>query len=207
MLARTLPIHMASLAAFAALSPSRKVVLMGEGAGQLAAYVAARAACENRPVRFICGDNRFDPYRVARFARQAEVRPEQALSAIQIARAFTAYQLAELIARLTPDAWGSLVIISGPCATLFDEDLSLVEAARLFYRALWRLVELARGGMTLLMAQSGGLADQRRAYFLLDLCRAADVTLRLNGQHTFTLEHRRRAALPRLAALDRLIGE
>lgn len=205
MLARTLPIDMAAMATLAALAPSRKVMLVGESAPRLAAYAAARAACEGKPVRFICGDNRFDPYGVTRFAKQAGVRPEQALRSILVARAFTAHQLAALVDRLTPDTNG-LVIVSGPCSTFFDEDVALVEAARLFYRTLWRTVELAGGGLSLLLAQGGAPATGRRAYFLLDLCRAADVTLRLNGRHSFTLEHRRRAALPRLAALDRLIG-
>jgi hypothetical protein len=207
MLSRTLPIGLARSVAFASLSPTRKVALCGESAFGLAAYVTARAACERRQVRFICGDNRFDPYSVSRLAKSKGVRPEAALSSILIARAFTAYQFTELVARLPAGATADLVVISGPCSAFFDEDLSIVDAARLFYRALWRMVELANSGMTLLLVQSQMPAGTRRAYFLTDLCRASDVVLRLGGEHTFALENRRRLALPYLAALDQLAGE
>src|SRR3712207_7575481 len=48
---------------------------------------------------------------------------------------------------------GGLVVVSGPCATFLDEDVPIVDAARLFYRMLWRMAELAKEGMTLLLAQ------------------------------------------------------
>jgi len=198
---------MARSVAFASLSPARRVMLCGEGAFGLATYVTARAVCENRKVKIICGDNRFDPYRVARFAKSRGVRPEAALSSILIARAFTAYQFAELVARLDLCQSGNLVVISGPCSTFFDEDISFVDAARLFYRALWRVVELARAGMTLMLVQSQMPTSTRRAYFLKDLARACEVVLRLEGGHTFALENRGRAALPYIAALDRIKGE
>ncbi len=205
MFAKTLPISMAPSVAFGSLTPARKVMLCGEDAYGLAHYVTARVACERRQVRFICGDNRFDPYTISRFARSRKVRPEAALRSILIARAFTAYQLSELVNRLDPSI-SDLVIISGPCSTYFDEDVSIIDAARLFYRALWRIVELASGGMTLLLVQSEMPASTRRTHFLTDLCRASDVVLRLGGQHTFALENRQRFALPYLAE-DRTTGE
>jgi hypothetical protein len=204
---RTLPIEMAQSVAFASLAPARKLMLCDAGAHRLTTYVIARAACERQQVKVICGDNRFDPYAVARFAKSQGVRPAAALNSIRVARAFTAYQMVELINRLALDTLGELVVISGPCATFFDDDVALVDAARLFYRALWRIAELAGGGMTLLLAQSEIPANSRRTYFLTDLCRACDVVLRLGGKHTFALENRRRVALPYLAALDGIRGE
>ena len=41
---------------------------------------------------------RFDPYRVSSFARKAVIPPERLLKRIRIARAFTCYQMATLIA-------------------------------------------------------------------------------------------------------------
>ncbi|HEY7911837.1 MAG TPA: hypothetical protein VIG62_07985 [Blastocatellia bacterium] len=206
MFSRTLPITMARSVAFASLAPARRVMLCGEGAHGLATYITARAACDRQRVRFVCGDNRFDPYAITRFAKARGARPEAALSSILIARAFTAYQLSELVNRLDPST-SDVVVISGPCYTFFDEDVPFIDAARLFYRTLWRIVELASKGMTLLLVQSQILLDTRRAYFLTDLCRACDVVLRLDGEHTFALENRHRVALPYLSALDRIIGE
>jgi len=196
---------MAPTVAFAALAPARTVIVCGSQASGLATYTVARAVCERQTVKIICGDNRFDPYAVARFARLKGVRPEAALSSILIARAFTAYQLVELVERL--DSPNRLVLITGPCSTLFDEDVLFVDAARLFYRLLWRLVELARHGMTLMLVQREAPQTPRRAYFLKDLCAAADVVLNCDGVHTFRLEQRSRIALPRLAALDRQLGD
>ncbi len=206
MFVKTLPIRLARSVAFGSLNPARKVMLCGEGACGLAHYVTARAACERRQVRFICGDNRFDPYAVSRFARSRKLRPEAALRSILVARAFTAYQLSELVNRLDPSL-SDLVIISGPCSTYFDEDVSIIDAARLFYRALWRIVELASGGMTLLLVQSEMPASTRRAHFLTDLCRASDVVLHLTGQHTFSIENRHRPAPGYITPEDRTRGD
>ena len=208
MSSRVLSISMAPSVVFSSLTLSRKVLVCGDHAAELATHIISRAVCRNKQIRFICGDNRFDPYFVTRFAKGMKKKPEDALRSILIARAFTAYQLCELVNRLDP-ATGShnLTIISGPCSIFLDEDISFVDAARLFYRMLWRVVELAQSGMTVLLAQSSIPAVTRRAYFLTDLCRAADVILRYDAVHTFTLEYRGRMALARLKALDRMMEE
>jgi hypothetical protein len=198
---------MAPLAAYTSLAPTRKIVVSGESAGGLATYITARTVCEGKTVRVICGDNRFDPYAIARFARSKGLRAEDALRAILIARAFTSYQLVELVHRLDPAVHAGAVVITGPCSTFFDDDVPFVEAARLFYRMLWRVVELARSGMTMVLVQRELPRSPRRAYFLKDLAYAADVVLTCDGKHTFRLEHRRLDGLPRLAALDGLIGD
>src|SRR5687767_5906726 len=99
-LRKTLPANLAADTAVTALAPRRKVLLVGDGAAGLALESTARRACGRLPVRIVCGDNRFDPYRITRFARSKGVRPADALSSILIARAFTAYQLVELVRRL-----------------------------------------------------------------------------------------------------------
>lgn len=192
---------MARSVAFASLAPARRVIAVGERARELTMYVTARAACEKRAVRIICGDNIFDPYAVSCFAKRVKVRPEDALRSIQVARAFTAYQLAELVNRLDSAAPHDLVVISGPCSIFFDDDVPFVDAARFFYRMLWRIAELARSGMSLLLVQEKTPASARRDYFLTDLCRACDVALLFGAVHTFKLEHHNRAAASRLAAL------
>jgi hypothetical protein len=207
MQSRTLPIAMAPLAAYTSLAPTRKVVVTGSRAGGLTTYIAARAVCEGKPVRVICGDNRFDPYAVARFARSKGMKPEDALRSILIARAFTAYQLQELVSRLDQTACNGPVVITGPCSTFFDDDLPFVDAAQLFYRMLWRIVELASNGLTLVLVQRELSKSLRRVYFLRDLCGAADVVLNCEGMHTFRLEHRSRIVLPRLAWLEAMIGD
>jgi hypothetical protein len=205
MLATTLPIEMASSIACSALIPARKLLATGRGAATLSSHVIAQTAV-HRPIRLICGDNRFDPYLIARLAKAKGFRPQDALSSVLIARAFTAYQFVELVNRLEPRP-RDIVLISGPCTTFFDEDISHTEAARLFYRAFWRLVDLAKSGVTLLMLQSETSASQRREYFLKDLRNASDIILNFNDRHTFMLEHKSRGWLPKIPATDCLLRD
>jgi hypothetical protein len=186
---KTLPINLAPLTAFDALAARRKVFLVGNGAFGVASHLTARLACERWPVRIVCGDNCFDPYAVTRFAKARGLRPADVLSRILIARAFTAYQLVELIDRLENYASASeLVMVTGVCSAFFDEDLSNTDAARLFYRAFWKLAELAQSNRRLLLVESRALPVERRLYFLKDLYQTSEVVLSLAGKATFTLE-------------------
>jgi hypothetical protein len=188
---RTLPVSSAS----ASILPSQMATVCGEQAWTFGAQMAAQLACERKQSLYLCGDNRFDPYAVARFAISQRKSPEEALGHILVARAFTAYQLDELIRRLDPpktvgNAY-DLVIISGVCAAFLDEDVTQTDAARLFYRSLWRLRDLAQEGLTLLLTESETPKQTHRAHFLTDLFRASSVVIRLEGGRSFTLEHLR----------------
>jgi hypothetical protein len=180
------------------------VSVCGDQAWSLGVRLAAQMACEYKQSLYLCGDNRFDPYAAARFARSQQKSPEEVLGRILVARAFTAYQLDELIHRLDPpktppqrtlpqrtleDAFG-VVIVSGVCAAFFDEDVTRTDAARLFYRSLWRLRDLSQEGQTLLLTESETPKHTHLAHFLTDLFRASDVVLRLEGERSFTLERR-----------------
>jgi hypothetical protein len=202
------PIHMAPLAAFDSLAPRRKVFLLGDGASGVASLITARLACEQRFVRLVCGDNRFDPYAITRVAKSRGIRPVEALSRIRIARAFTAYQLVELVERLEAYSMASeFVVVTGVCSAFFDEDLSHNDAARLFYQSYWKLVALAKSHMTLLLVESRALPIARRLYFLKELCQTSEVVLSLTGRATFTLEEKFKSTQKRLQSPDRLPGD
>jgi hypothetical protein len=201
MSARTLPLSVAPTTALASLAAARTVALCGAQATALGTSIATRVATEGRAVKWICGDNHFNPYAVAREAYTLAASPEAALARIQIARAFTAYQLTELIGRLQPTAEPQLVIISGLCTSFLDEDVTHTDAARLFYRVLWRTVELTEQGMSLLLVQHPVPERTRRSYFLPDLCRVSHRVLYLEGQHSFRLRTQLRAGL--MASLEK----
>src|ERR1044072_3825443 len=117
---KTLPINLAPLAAFDALALRRKVFLVGNGAFGVTSQLTARLACERLAVRMVCGDNCFDPYAVTRYAKARGCRPADVLKRILIARAFTAYQLVELVERLEGYlACSELVIVTGICSAFF----------------------------------------------------------------------------------------
>lgn len=99
---RTFPLSSAPMAVNALLSPARKITLYGPGAFSLSQRFVAESACKGIQVIYICGDNRFDPYAIARLAKQLRHSREAALSRILVARAFTGYQFDELVRRLEP---------------------------------------------------------------------------------------------------------
>lgn len=200
---RTFPLSSAPMAVSALLSPARKITLYGPGAFSVSQRFVAEAACKGTQVIYICGDNRFDPYAVARLAKQLHYSREAVLNRILVARAFTGYQFDELIRRLRPDDVVGPVILSGICSTFLDEDIPINDAARLFYRTLWRLAELANKGLAFLLCESQEVTATRRAYFLNDLYKASNCIFRLDGEHSFTLEMRGSRPLQHLAAMER----
>ena len=201
----TLPISSAPTVMRAALLPACRVTVLGASACALGFQYAAQAAGENQTVVYLCGDNRFDVYAIARHARAQGCDATAVLQRILIARAFTAYQLAELLARIEPNQITGPVIVSGLCTAFFDEDLSHTEAARLFYRTLWRVIALAQAGLALLLIESAATPSSRRAHFLTDLERASHVVIRLTNQQNCTLEHRSLSAKPYLPALPEAV--
>lgn len=203
---RTLPLSSAPLAVNALLSPTRRVTLYGPGAYSISLRYAAEAACRRDQVIYICGDNRFNPYEVARLAKQFRHSREDALSRILVARAFTGYQFDELIRRLKPNEVAGPVILSGICSAFLDEDIPHNDAARLYYRTLWRLAELAGKGLAILLTESLEIAGTRRAHFLTDLYRASDFILRLDGEHSFTLEMRDHRPLSYSASKEKALS-
>lgn len=197
----TLPISSAPTVMRAVLLPACCVTLLGAPACALGFQYAAQAAGENQTVVYLCGDNRFDVYAIARCARLQGCDVAAVLQRILIARAFTAYQLAEMLARIEPSHLNGPVIVSGLCTAFFDEALTHTEAARLFYRALWRVIALAQAGLALLLIESAAAPSTRRAHFLTDLERASNVVIKLDGKQSCTLERRSLNAKPYLSAL------
>jgi hypothetical protein len=187
---RTLPLSTAPVVLNGLLYPARKISLYGRSAAALSYRYAAESACERNGVVYLCGDNRFDPYAIARYAGSQNRSRETALSSILVARAFTGYQLLELVRRLDPDRIPGAVIISGVCSAFLDEDIQDNEAARLFYRMLSRLGELADEGAAFLLTETVEITETRRAYFLADLFRASNFILRLDEESTYTVEMR-----------------
>lgn len=200
---RTFPLATAPRAVSALLSPARRVTLYGPRASSLSLHYATETACESKTVVYICGDNRFDVYAIARLARQLHHRREDVLNHILVARPFTGFQFNELVQRLNPKDTAGPVVISGICSTFMDEDLSHNDAARLFYRVLWRLAELADRGMSFLLVESDEITSTRRAYFLKDLYKASNFIFRLDGEHSYTLEMRSYRPLSQLASMER----
>src|SRR4030095_10847888 len=165
---RMFPLSSAPRALNALLSPARRVTLYGPSASSISLHYAAETACEESPVVYIRRDNRLNPYAVARLARRLHPGGEDVINRVLVPRSSTGFKFNELIQRLKPDEADGPVIVSGICSAFMDEDMSNNDATRLYYRALWRLVELADRGMSFLLCESQEIAGTRRAHFLND---------------------------------------
>lgn len=138
----------------AALEPwqlPRLSLVVGEHAAtqpmlELAARLAARG-----PLRVLDGGNRFNVYPVARSLRLLSADSAAALDRIQLARAFTCYQMLTLLGETPPVECPTLVLDF--LATFYDENVPLQESARLLNLSLAELRRLSQGAPVVVSAR------------------------------------------------------
>ncbi len=182
----------------------QKILFRGERTGEISSYVAGWLAGKGKAVVVLDGANRFDPYTVSSLARRAWIPPERLLRSIRIARAFTCYQMANLMgeqlasllkregtAERRQRPW---VILLGPLTTFLDEDVSEREARPLFERSLSKVEKMASKEIPFLLFQSygfsesplfakgglGGLGNSKRAYFMRRLFQFSNLVWRIS---------------------------
>ncbi len=172
-------------------SLSQKVLFWGEGVGEVASYVAGWMAGRGIGVIVLDGANRFDPYTASAFARRVLVPPEKLLKKIQIARAFTCYQMAtlmgerllELVERESSSSsvyrkpW---VILLGPVAPFLDEDVPEREVRPLFERALSKVEKMAMAGVSFFLFQPPLSSGCRRSYLMRRLVKFSNWIWRIS---------------------------
>ena len=118
------------------IQPGQGLLIFGAAMRPLTAAAAAWGVARGRQVFVVDAANRFDPYQLVREGRKRGLRPEQVLSQVWVARAFTCHQLVELVQEGLPaelaGAKNALVILLGPCSLFYDEQVPLAERRRLF---------------------------------------------------------------------------
>jgi len=116
---------------------------------RLSHYFLPRLLLEGKRVLMLDGANCADPRLLERLARQRRVPFEQFSRQIQIARAFTCFQLTELIARLPrllADFPAEVLIVTAFPELYYDEDVRDWNAQVAFEQALANLRRWARSG-------------------------------------------------------------
>ncbi|HLF81506.1 MAG TPA: hypothetical protein VI410_07030, partial [Anaerolineales bacterium] len=112
-------------------------------------------AARGETPRLFDGGNRFDGYFVARLARRLTPRPRVVLSRMRLSRAFTCFQLAELIEntptepqtdRNGPPADSSPLFVLDLLNTFYDESVPPRDVERLLARVIAHLKRLAAVG-------------------------------------------------------------
>ena len=137
----------------------------------------ARLAAEGRTVWVLDGANSFDAYLVARLARGSGYAPETVLTRIRLSRAFTCFQLAELVTHKLPaaiDPGGSAAVVClGLLDTLYDEDVPMSDSIRLLRQMLAAFHRLAGAGHRILITAREPRAELRERVALLNLLKAS----------------------------------
>jgi len=134
------------------LPPRGLAVFHGDkDAARLSHYFLPRLLLQGKRVLMLDGANCADPRLLERLARQRRVPFEQFSRQMRIARAFTCFQLAELIARLPrllTDFPAEVLIVTAFPELYYDEDVRDWNAQVAFEQTLANLRRWARSDLT-----------------------------------------------------------
>jgi len=153
-------------------------------------------AARGETPRLFDGGNRFDGYFVARLARRLTPQPRAVLSRMRLSRAFTCFQLAELIENTPtepqadpngPPADGSPLFVLDLLNTFYDESVPPRDVERLLGRVIARLKRLAAVGPVIVGAGEPQSLVKERWGLLDQLQAAADLTWMLRPPQEETL--------------------
>ena len=142
-------------------------------------------AARGETPRLFDGGNRFDGYFVARLARRLTPQPRAVLGRMHLSRAFTCFQLAELIENTPTDR--SPLFVLDLLNTFYDESVPPRDVERLLGRAIAQLKRLAAAGPVIVGAGEPQSLVKERWGLLDQLQAAADLTWMLRPPQQETL--------------------
>lgn len=137
-------------------------------------------AARRHPIRVFDGGNRFDGYFVARLARRLSPDPHAILERMRLSRAFTCFQLAQLIENAS-GASREVLFVLDFLTTFYDESVPLRDAERLLATTIGHLKRLAAVGPVIVGAREPRLLVKERWTLLDQLQVAADAAWMLRA--------------------------
>ncbi len=168
-----LPIPASDPALLEALSQPRLALFWGAHTPSRTLLAAATVmAAGGAAVRLFDGGNSFDGYFVARLARRLTVDTHAVLDRLRLSRAFTCFQLAELIE--TSPAGPDPLFVLDLLSTFYDESVPLRDSERLLAVTLTHLKRLAAAGPVIVGAREPQTLVKERWTLLDRLQTAAD---------------------------------
>src|SRR6266478_2220969 len=152
---------------------------------RLSHYFLPRVLLEEKRILYLDGANQVSPLLVARFARQRGLDPSTFNRLIRVSRAFTCFQLTELIRRVpkfleTFDA--NVLIVTAVPDLFFDEDVRDREARASFEHALEGLREIAPLPISVAVFSAATSYKTKRSDFLQRLCKQANEVLKVEAR-------------------------
>jgi len=165
-------------------------------------YFLPRAILEGKRVLCLDGGNRFDPLLIARFARKRELNSSEFSQKIRVARAFTCFQLTELLVRLPRllrTFPAQLVIVTAFPELYFDEDVREREAMASFQRAFRALQAERLLAPVAVFTDATSFRSSRRVMFQ-ELIAQADQVLKftVNESTGLSLTNEKFATVPKV---------
>jgi hypothetical protein len=132
-------------------------------------YFLPRLIAQGKSILCLDGANRFDPLLIAKFARERGQQASVFNNRLRVARAFTCFQLTELLVRvprLLRTFSADVLIVTALPDLHFDEDVREREAAVSFRRALEALHALQQPSLaTSIFCDATSFQTPRRAFF------------------------------------------
>ncbi len=162
--------------------------------------LTALLATRGHSVRIFDGGNRFDGYFVARLIRRVTHRTHETLARVKLSRAFTCFQLADLIetTSVAPPAGtpataraGSPLVVLDLLSTFYDESVPLRDAERLLRSTIGHLKRLAVAGPVIVGAREPQTLVKERWGLLDQLQAAADGAWMLRPPEEASVEQAR----------------
>jgi len=136
---------------------------------RLSHYFLPRLLFAKKQILYLDGANQISPLLLARFARERGLDPSSVNSLIRVARAFTCFQLTELVRRVpkTLQRFSADVLIVTALPDLyFDEDVRDREARASFEHALEGLANVAPLSLSIaVFSDATSFKTKRRDFF------------------------------------------
>src|ERR1700730_5169327 len=152
---------------------------------RLSHYFLPRVLHEGKRILYLDGANQISPLLMARFARERGLDPSAFNCLIRVSRAFTCFQLTELIRRVpkvleTFDP--NVLIVTALPDLFFDEDVRDREARASFEHALEGLRNLAALPLSIAIFSDATSLKTKRQDFFQQLCKQANQVLRVEAR-------------------------
>src|SRR6202162_5545921 len=152
---------------------------------RLSHYFLPRVLLEEKRVLYLDGANQISPLLIARFARERGLDPSSFNTLIRVSRAFTCFQLTELIRRVPKvlRAFAADVLIVTALPDLFfDEDIRDREARASFEHALEALQQIAMLPISIAVFSDATSFKTKRRDFFQQVCKQASQVLRVEAR-------------------------
>jgi len=152
---------------------------------RLSHYFLPRVLHEEKKILYLDGANQISPLLIARFARERGLDPSVFNCLIRVSRAFTCFQLTELVRRVpkfleTFDP--NVLIVTALPDLFFDEDVRDREARASFEHALEGLGKLAALPLSIAVFSDATSFNTSRRDFLHRLCKQANEVVKVEAR-------------------------